>query len=39
MKEFLEPRLEILLFYSEDILTDSSSEEGGGGLELPDKEI
>lgn len=38
MKEFLEPRLEILLFYSEDILTDSSLEDGGG-LELPDKEI
>lgn len=31
MKEFLEPRLEILKFYAENILTDSSIEGAGDG--------
>lgn len=30
MKEFLEPRLEILQFYAEDILTVSGDIEGAG---------
>ena len=39
MKEFLEPRLEILQFYAEDILTQSGGleddENTGGGIPLP----
>ena len=37
MKEFLEPRLEVLQFYAEDILTLSGGEDNG--IETPDKPI
>lgn len=40
MKEFLEPRLEVLQFYAEDILTASSGDlEDGGGIETPDRPL
>lgn len=40
MKEFLEPRLEVLQFYAEEILTASTTEPGKiPGIETPDKPI
>ena len=43
MKEFLEPRLEVLQFYADEILVESGvpGNDGGGnnGIETPDKPI
>ena len=38
MKEFLEPRLEVLQFYAEEILT-ASGDLDGGGIETPDRPL
>lgn len=40
MKEFLEPRLDVLVFNAEDVITTSGDvipgETAGNGVELPD---
>ena len=40
MKGFLEPRLDVVLFNIEDVITTSNPEENvGNGVELPDIDL
>jgi hypothetical protein len=39
MKDFLEPKLNVLLFRIEDIITDSTPIEGDDGVVLPPDEF